>query len=257
MDTAQREQLREEGWCIMPEVLAPDELARVRDAFDRGIEYMRQSMGTAFDSRLDPNSSNQRIYNLPAVDPVFIELLCREDALEAAREVVGPDVLISNFTANNALPGAQSMRLHSDQALVVPPPWLHSWAVNVIWCLDDVREANGATRYLPGSYRFSSLEELPENAMEQTLAFEAPAGSFIVMDGRMWHTSGCNVTEDEQRRLLFAYYSSDFLRPQANWSEALPQPVRDAMDDATRQLFGLGPAGNVRIGGQLTRLERA
>ncbi|MCB2060531.1 MAG: phytanoyl-CoA dioxygenase family protein [Novosphingobium sp.] len=256
MDTAQREQLREEGWCIVPDVLTPDELARARAAFDRGIEYMQQSMGSAFDPRLDPNSANQRIYNLPAVDPVFIELLCREDALEAAQEVVGPHVLISNFTANNALPGAGSMRLHSDQALVVPPPWMHSWAVNVIWCLDDVREANGATRYLPGSHRLRSFEDVPENAIEQTLAFEAPAGSFIVMEGRMWHTSGCNVTSDEQRRLLFAYYSVDFLRPQSNWSEALPQSVRDAMDDRTRHLFGLGPAGNLRIGGKLTRLEQ-
>lgn len=257
MDTAQRQQLREEGWCVLPGVLTADELARGRAAFDRGIAYMREAMGSEFDSRLDRNASNQRIYNLPAVDPFFIELLCREDALELAREVLGPHVLISNFTANNALPGAESMRLHSDQALVMPPPWIHSWAANLIWCLDDVREANGATRFLPGSHRFRSFDDLPENAMEQTVAFEAPAGSLIMMEGRMWHTSGRNVTEDEQRRLLFAYYSVDFLRPQSNWSEALPQAVRDAMDDESRHLFGLGAAGNVRIGGQLTRLESA
>jgi hypothetical protein len=49
----------------------------------------RRRVGTAHDARLDPNAANQRVYNLPALDPVFIDLLCREDALDAARAACG------------------------------------------------------------------------------------------------------------------------------------------------------------------------
>jgi fumagillin biosynthesis dioxygenase len=171
--------------------------------------------------------------------------------------VLGPHFLVSNFTANIALPGSGSMRLHSDQALVVPPPWPYSWAANIIWCLDDVHEANGATRYLPGSHKFQSLDEVPIDALENTLPFEAPAGSFIVMEGRLWHTSGRNVTSDERRRMMFAYYSSDFIRQQMNWAITLPASVQRGMDKDTKQLFGLMPAGNTRIGAQLTALTPA
>jgi ectoine hydroxylase-related dioxygenase (phytanoyl-CoA dioxygenase family) len=249
--------LRKDGRCVVPDALTPGELERVRDIFDRALETHIAEAGTAFDGRLDHNASNLRLYDLPALDPVFIELLMREDALAAARAAVPTqEIAISNFTANVALPGSESMNLHSDQALVIPPPWNESWAVNVIWCLDDVDEENGATRYLPGSQHISSLEDLPENAMDRTISFEAKAGSFVVMEGRMWHTSGRNLSADRQRRLMFAYYTADFIRPQANWSEVLPQQVKDGMDDATRAMFGLGPAGNVRLGGALTRLAK-
>lgn len=247
------ERFEREGVCVFPSVLSPDELGRVNAALAKGVDLSVQRSGSAHDARLDPNASNLRVYNLPAVDPVFIELLRRPDVLEAVREVLGPDILISNFTANIALPGSGSMNLHSDQALVMPPPWHHPWAVNVIWCLDDVDEENGATRYLPGSHRFERLEDVPANAMEQTVAITAPAGSFVVMEGRVWHTSGCNVSKDRQRRMLFGYYSVDFIRTQSNWNAALPAAVQDGMDEEMRGLFGLGPAGNVRIGGGLTR----
>jgi len=254
IDDKMRTQLKEEGYCVVPGVLSKEQLERARAGLDLGLEYMRQTMGSTHDARLDPNEANLRVYNLPAIDPVFIELLRHQTALESAQEVLGPNFIVSNFTANIALPGSESMNLHSDQALVVPPPWLYPWAMNVIWCLDDVHDGNGATRFLPGSHKYRSFEDLPPDAMKETRAFEAPAGSFIAMEGRLWHTSGKNVTKDEQRRLLFAYYSSDFIRQQVNWEAILSTEVKESMDPETRTLFGLGPMGNTRIGGSLTRL---
>lgn len=253
LDEAARNQLRDDGFYIVHNALTTEELTRARNALDHAAS-VKAAGGRSHDGRLDPNDANIRIYNLPAVDPVFIELLQRNDALDAARAVLGENILISNFSANIALPGSGSMRLHSDQALVVPPPWPHAWAANVIWCLDDVNEANGATRYLPGSHHFQSLEEVPHGAMDRTIAFSAPAGSFIVMEGRLWHTSGRNITANEQRRMLFAYYAADFIRPQMNWAVALPPQLQDSMDDVTRGLFGLGIMGNTRIGAKLTTL---
>lgn len=254
MDQAQRDCLREEGFCIFPAMLSGVELEAARDALTRGVKIAERNSGTAHDHRLDPNAANKRVYNLPALDPVFIALLRRHDALGSVRELLGQDILISNFTANVALPGSGSMNLHSDQALVIPPPWENPWAANIIWCLDDVDDENGATRYLPGSHRYRSFDDVPPDAAERTVAFTAPAGSFLVVDGRLWHTSGRNVSKDRQRRMMFAYYSCDFIRQQANWNVALPASVQDSLDDEMRGLFGLGPAGNVRIGGGITRL---
>jgi fumagillin biosynthesis dioxygenase len=249
-----REQLQEEGFCIVEGVLQGEALIRVRQALDQALERNRATGAAGHDARLDPNAANLRVYNLPALDPVFIELLREPQAMALAQEVLGPNLLVSNFTANIALPGSGSMRLHSDQALVIPAPWRAPWAMNVIWCLDDVRAENGATRYLPRSHRYADFADLPQDAEAKTVAFEAPAGSIIAMEGRLWHTSGANVTADEQRRMMFAYYSTDFIRQQVNWEAVLPAAVKDGLDAEGRNLFGLGPAANTRLGGELTRL---
>lgn len=247
-------QLEDHGFCIVPNVLSAADLARARNALDRGIALTRQQLGSTHIPTLDPNPSSIRVNNLPAMDAVFRELLLRSDALTAVELTIGPHFLISNFTAHVAMPGSDSMKLHSDQALVVPEPWLRPWAMNIIWCLDDVHAGNGATCYLPGSHRFHTADEVPADALSQTVAFEASAGSFIAMDGRLWHTSGANRSGQDRRRMLFAYYSADFLRQQINWTLTLPADLQAALDRRSRALFGLSPLGNTRLALELTTL---
>ena len=156
--------------------------------------------------------SRERAHHYATLAEQALDDLPASDALAAVEALLGPHYLISNFSANIALPGSKSMRLHSDQSLVIPPPWTQVLAMNIIWCLDDVHADNGATLYLPGSHHFQTPDEVPADALSKMRPFEAPAGSFIAMDGRLWHTSGSNITADQQRRMMFAYYSADFIR---------------------------------------------
>jgi ectoine hydroxylase-related dioxygenase (phytanoyl-CoA dioxygenase family) len=249
-----QKQLSDEGFCILPNLLSDGRLEDARAALQRAIEAGRRAGVDSHTKGLDPNSANVRVYNLPEHDPLFVELLQHPTALEMVTFLLGQHFIVSNFSANVAMPGSGSMRLHSDQALVIPPPWSTPWAINVIWCLTDVHESNGATRFLPGSQQYQRFEDVPGDAADRTKAFEAPAGSAIIMDGRVWHTSGANVTRDEQRAMLFAYYTTDFIRQQMNWEAVLSPATKDRLDDSARRLLGLGPAANTRIGGQHTRL---
>lgn len=74
--------------------------------------------------------------------------------------------------------------------------------------------------------------------------FEAPAGSIVVMEGRVWHTSGANVTADEDRALLFGYYSKPYIRPQWNFTAALRSEVQAPMSPVQRYRLGLDPSLN-------------
>ncbi|HEY5646213.1 MAG TPA: phytanoyl-CoA dioxygenase family protein [Pseudomonadales bacterium] len=238
--------LLEEGVCVVPDVLSPAETRHARDALLEAVAAYRAHGGETFMPVLDPNDRNVRVFNLLEHHPAFRQLILHPTATALVEALLGEHWMISNFTANIALPGSGSMALHSDQALVAPEPWLAPWSMNVIWCLDDVYEANGATRYLPGSQQFRSRADLPVSARADTRAFEAPAGSILAMDGRVWHTSGANVTGNAQRALLFGYYSLDFLRPQVNWNAVLSDPVQCGLGGELRERLGLGPAANVR-----------
>jgi len=246
---AAKSRLREDGWCVLPGVLAPE---RTRDALDRlwaaAAESERRGVATHMPV-LDPNASNVRVFNLLDMDPVFRALVQHPTALDLVCSLLGPEFLISNFTANIARPGARSMPLHSDQAIVVPEPWLHPWAINIIWCLTDVRFENGATLFLPGSHRFARRSDVPPDALSHMRPFEAEAGSIIAMEGRVWHTSGANITDDEDRALLFGYYTAPFLRPQVNWNVTLSPAVQAGLEPDMRRWLGLEAQANVGLAG--------
>ena len=242
-DTA-LQQLHDEGWCVIPDVI---DAATTRTALDRlyAAAARSEEQGIAtFMPVLDPNASNVRVFYLLEHDAIFRDMIRHPDALTLVRALLGRDFLVSNFTANIARPGARSMALHSDQSIVVPAPWHAAWAINIIWCLSDVRFENGATLFIPGSHRWRTHEEVPADAAAHLRPFEAKAGSIVAMDGRLWHTSGANITADEDRALLFGYYSKAFLRPQVNWNAALSPATQAGLDGALFNLLGLGVSAN-------------
>lgn len=241
---AEKAQLAKEGWCVIPDVISP---AETKEALDHLWALHEANVkGGTYKSvpGLDPNEHNVRVYNLIQDDPLFRELVQHDKALEMVRAVLGEKFIISNFTANIARPGSGSMALHSDQSLVAPEPWLQPWSVNIIWCLTDASFENGATMFIPGSHQWKSHEEVPPDAAKQLRAFEAKAGSIVVMEGRVWHTSGANITKDQDRALLFGYYSAAFLRPQSNWALTIPQAVWPELSPQMLTWLGLEAIGN-------------
>lgn len=239
-----KRRLKAEGWCVLPDVLDP---AAVAEALDRlwAAEAQSRAQGIeTFLPILDPNPSNVRVFYLLARDPVFRELIQHPTAVEMVSSLLGSNFLISNFTANIARPGSKSMALHSDQSLVVPEPWVHPWAMNIIWCLTDVTFENGATLFIPGSQTWRTRDEVPPDAYKRLQPFEAKAGSIVAMEGRIWHTSGANITADQDRALMFGYYTKPFLRPQVNWNACLPDDVQREASPRMRRWLGLDVDAN-------------
>jgi ectoine hydroxylase-related dioxygenase (phytanoyl-CoA dioxygenase family) len=248
-------QLRSEGWCVVPDVLDAERAAAALDRLWRAEAESRRRGVATFMPILDPNPSNVRVFYLMALDAIFRELIEHPVAVEMVEALLGRNFLISNFTANIARPGSKSMALHSDQSLVVPEPWVQPWAMNIIWCLTDVTFENGATLFIPGSQDWRTRAEVPADAHRRLRPLEAKAGSIIAMEGRIWHTSGANITPDQDRALLFGYYTRPFLRPQVNWNAALPADLQAELSPRMRERLGLNVDANTGEATDLRYLE--
>lgn len=237
--------LEANGFCVVENVLTANEVSGIRERLLlAATESDRRGVPTHIPS-LDPNDANVRVFNLLDLDPVFLELMERPKAIQFVKALVGDNFIVSNFTANIARPGAQSMHAHSDLGIVFPGPWLKPWSMNVLWCLDDVHHDNGATRYLPDSHKITCAKDVPTDMLDNMQSFNAKAGSIIIMDGRLWHTSGENVTENEERAIVFGYYSAAFLRPQVNWNVLLAESTQRNLSPQTRRWLGLNGTANM------------
>ncbi|MDA0822533.1 MAG: phytanoyl-CoA dioxygenase family protein [Proteobacteria bacterium] len=219
-----RSDLDTHGIAIVTDVLSKTEVSDIRQRLFDAVEASEADGVPTRGYPFDPDLHNIRVFHLFNLDPVFVDLIQKPYALDFVRRVLGDDFLISNFSANITEPGNQRMALHADQGYVLPPWPTQPLACNVSWLLDDLNEENGGTRYVPGSHRYGHGPAAGES--RETFGVEAPAGSIVIIDGRLWHQTGENRASDGYRAALFGYYALRWLRPQINWNTALwPETV--------------------------------
>ena len=128
-----QQQLRDDGFCIIPDVLPAEKAKEAFDRLWRAAEESRRRGNDTYLPHLDPNASNVRVFYLMELDEIFRDLIVHPTAVSMVQSLLGEDFLISNFTANIARPGSGSMGLHSDLSLQCPDPWVAPWVLNVIW----------------------------------------------------------------------------------------------------------------------------
>jgi ectoine hydroxylase-related dioxygenase (phytanoyl-CoA dioxygenase family) len=232
-----RQDLRASGLCIIRDALDADLLTEVRDAVYRAARSdRRRGREVKFEGDREEDDTNQRVWNLPSRDPVFLDLVEHPLALTFVRQTIGWPALLSNISANITGPGGGEMFLHADQTYM-PQPWSGIQGVNVGWCVDDFTDENGATQVVPGS---NTLNRAPEETDQATptAAVEAPAGSMVVMEGRVWHKTGNNRAANQTRAGIFAWYTPPIYLPQENWWLSLDASVRQFGSDDLLVLFG-------------------
>lgn len=238
------------GFCIIPDVLPAERLARVREALYRAASEDRVR-GWEQKFRLDyaHDETNQRVWNLLSRDPVFADLVEHPLALGLVKSTIGWPALLGNISANITGPGGGEMVLHADQ-IFVPEPWpAKPQGVNVAWCIDDFTDENGATRIVPGSHLLNR-KPAPDEAAKESVALEVPAGSIIVMESRVWHKTGNNRTQAQRRAGIFAWYTRPIYRQQENWFLSLNPAIRQFASDNLLVLLGYRTEGLGLVNGK-------
>ncbi|MBY8823561.1 phytanoyl-CoA dioxygenase family protein [Sphingomonas colocasiae] len=239
MEQARRD-LRETGCCIIPDLLSPDQvsdlLARTLEQAEceraAGIASCESGAGrTAYAN----DGPNQRVWNLLNKGDAFAPIAEHPLILDLVRDVLGDDILLSSLTANIAGKGGSEMFLHMDQGSL-PAYFSEPVVCNVAWILSGYSEEGGATRIIPNSHHlgYRRSEEMQGSA---TVAAAAPPGSALIFEGRIWHATGENLTDDPRVALL-AFYSKPWLRQQENGVASIRDDVLAGASDTLKTLLG-------------------
>lgn len=250
LDRAKRD-LDESGMCLVADALPAAEVARLRAAV---VEAAFQDVDDGV-ACIDGGGANQRVWTLLNRGQIFHALATHPLAIELMTHVLGgqpgpsravdelPGFLLSNLSANIAGPGGEAMSIHQDQGYI-PGPW-PSFALNanIVWMLDDTTAANGATRVVAGSHRGGDSD--PVRQEQAAVPVEGAAGTALVFDGRLWHGTGRNVTADQKRHVILAYYCQPWLRTQENHCVSIDPDVASAASPAIRRLIGFDMWGAI------------
>lgn len=201
--------------------------------------------------RLDMDDTNQRVWGLLSRGRAFVELAEHPTALRLLRSVVGQRILLSGISANITFSGGGESYLHADQSYM-PEPWSGPQGCNAIWPIDEFTEANGGTVVIPGSHKWNRAPGKDDQSAEG-VALAAPAGTLVVMEGRIWHKTGSNRTGGQRRAGIFGWYTTPIYRPQENWHLSLNPRTLQTASDELLDLLGYDDAGMGRVNGQPAR----
>jgi ectoine hydroxylase-related dioxygenase (phytanoyl-CoA dioxygenase family) len=255
-------QLDQQGYCILPDLLLSEVLRRVRERIAEQATVERRSrLSGRDDAQVD--DSNQYVYALINKGDVFVDLVLHPVILQLVQHLLGEEFLLSASDGILAHPGGSLAPLHTDQWWMPPPvPRGQRHApvgsiqrnevggssrcdaisppvvCSIMWMVSPFTDENGGTRVVPGTHLSGALPEASIPHRVASIAACGNAGSAMVFDGRLWHSTGANRTDAVRIGIVTTYCGPQF-RPMENYTiaarEALLAARREPM---LRQLLG-------------------
>jgi hypothetical protein len=231
---ADRRQLDELGYLVLPGLMSPELLGRLR----RRVDELFAEEGAAAGSEFKQEPGARRLANLVNKGRVFEEVILTPELLDAMAHVLGPRFKLSSVNVRSADPHSPcDQPLHADSAAIVDD--VGYWVCNSVWMLDDFTAENGATRMVPGSHRWRKIPppEMYEPHPEQQLV-TGKAGTVVVMNSHMWHGGTANRTGAPRRAMHVYYTRSD--KPQQQWQKKWLSPeVQARLGPEARKILAL------------------
>ncbi|KAK8070298.1 Phytanoyl-dioxygenase [Apiospora phragmitis] len=233
--------IEEFGYGLVKNVLSPEQVAIMRKAVVEQAAGERKAGIAQVDG--GPDGPNQRLWTLINKGDDFLDLLNHPIIDEFIPWALGEHAIITTYTANIARPGNVPMQLHTDQVAVQPPIRDIAFGLNILFYLEDVTEKNGATRVYPGSHKG---QVAPEDifTVEGSAPAEAPAGTALIVDSRIWHATGPNRESAGERPVILLFFMRSFIRQQENNFLSLRRSdVWPKLSDRHKRMLGFYTTG--------------
>lgn len=199
-DAAQ--ELHDIGFVIIAGPVVQSRLSELVAAYDAAVSG-------AHPTDVSIGSSTTRVHDFVNRGPEFDELYVYQPVLSACCSIIGQPFKLSTMLARTVNPNSQAQALHVDFRREAD-----GWPmVGFIIMVDEFRSDNGATRFVPGSHKWTTI---PGDLMKDPAADHdhqvlacGPAGSVILYNGSVWHGHSANQTGEPRRSIQGAYIRRD------------------------------------------------
>ena len=266
-----RQDFHEWGYCLVEDGLSVEQNQLVYQRVMDQAEAERE-LGIAYLSE-----AQQHVWSLVNKGDVFNRCMTHDtDAIQAGLlieqlldEMLGSGWHHLSYIANISFPGCHPQGMHQDQGLVGAYKFLDAPVlVNTVYVLQDVDEVNGGTLVIPGSHRRYIEGNGTFGKLPPPINLEAPAGTVMLMDGRVLHGGAVNRSDD-LRYIITNSVVRPFIRQQESFHLTIrPEILANASEkflwrcgfqaNAQRSMVeGFGYYGTGRLGDESSAIVNA
>ena len=244
---------------VPPERLMP--APPVDQRLERVLDLMERRNGVRPDLSTGATHTNvafPTLYFFLFEDPLFQEWLlhpvmrCLVDYLLGERCILHTTTVFMKGPTDPPAPGLQ-LALHTDQQSVPDPLPPYALIAGATLLLTDYTRDDGAFAYVPGSHRLCR-HPVGDEAAARAVAVDAPRGSLLVHDGRVWHGSFGRTKPGLRIGMAYAH-SRMFMAPLEAYREHVTKELIDRHPPRFASLLGQHvPAGSTEEGPDLEKV---
>lgn len=215
-------QFHENGFLAIESISTPEEIAMMRDLYDRLFERKAgRDVGDHFD--LAGTDEDGRTETLPQIlnpsryEPAFTDLVCRRNTLTIARELLGEEVAFQGDHAILKGGGGVATPWHQDEAYWNPE--FEYRALSAWIPLQEATIENGCMQFIPGSHlrdiaphhpighdpRVHALELDEPVDVAEAVACPLPPGGATFHSSRTLHYTSENKTSQPRRAYILMF----------------------------------------------------
>ena len=228
------------GYCILPAVFSPDEVARMREDADfilqlilnSSIANERQSRRLDIRRRGNGGIVVRKIQPVLDLAPAFAEFASDDRLLGPLAELMADEPVLFEEKLNYKQPIPKALATAPEMSLFQTPadddrfPVHNDYAyykyndypaevISTALVIDDCRADNGPMLVFPGTHtrhvehlRVRNGLEVPEGTVNgaEAVPVVASAGAVVFFHSRLIHTSGPNPTSAPRRLLIFSHF---------------------------------------------------
>ena len=255
------------GYCLLKDALGAEQVGALRARLFDQLEAERQRGLT----RRFPDGKQLVVFLLNK-GQVFRDMIFNPGLHAVVEHVLGEEYLLSSYHAHFAHPGSKTA-FHTDQFWMPPPtnenketlvkpgsvtradnrghhvggeasmqPKTIAPAVvcNTMWMLTDYTAENGATLLVPRSHLSGRQPDHDLDTDAGWIPAVGTAGTAVIFEGRTWHSTGENRTDDVRIGLTTNFCAPQF-RQQENFLLGTRPEVLESASPELLKLIGFKP----------------
>ena len=239
--------LGQDGGLIIGGMFPVEVIDRMRNGVLDAAKHFApgaSTQGLGEDGKTFVGHNTIRFSTLGKVSDAYFDMLDNEIYAALADAVLLPNCGSYWVNTGQAMligPGSPAQPLHRDCANWFGMAHL-GWpdgpelTLSAMIALDEVTEALGATRVIPGSHTWSDFAD--NGNAEMTVAAEMSPGDALVYSGKLVHGGGANQTEDRWRLAMHLSFVLGWLAPEESSPLDYTDDELSGYSDRVQRLLG-------------------